>query len=107
MGFGHPERQLVVAVNVLGVEAVEVDEIGPEVVDDGAKAEAVPPRGRHVDDVDLAVGDMLAPVLQIFCALEGHRRALVRKEKAASSKRAKRSVFLRNGLPSHFILLSE
>jgi hypothetical protein len=27
VGLGHPERQLIVAVHVVGVEAVEVDEI--------------------------------------------------------------------------------
>jgi hypothetical protein len=42
------------------------------VVDDGAEAEAVPPRRRHVDDVDFAVGDMLAPVLQVFGPLQRH-----------------------------------
>jgi len=72
MCFGNPEGQLVVAVDIVGVEVVEVDEVGPEMVNDGAKSQAVPPRRRHVDDVDFAVGDVLAPVLQVLRSLQRH-----------------------------------
>lgn len=75
MCLSHPKSELVVAVDVVGIKAVKVDQVRPEVVDDGAEAEAVSPRRRHVDDVDLAVGDMLAPVLQVLGALQGHSLA--------------------------------
>ena len=69
VSLSHAECKLVVPVHVVGVEILEVDQIGSEVVNDGTEPEAVSPRGRHVDDVDLALGDMLAPVLQVLCAL--------------------------------------
>lgn len=97
MSLGDPEGQLVVAVHVVGVEAVEVDEVWPEVVDDGAEAEPVPPRRRHVDDVDLAVGDMLTPILQVLGSLKGHSRA-------CSGRRRGKKVLLRQLYDDIFII---
>ena len=37
---------------VLGVQLVEVDEVGPVPADEGAEGHAVPPGGGHVADPD-------------------------------------------------------
>ncbi len=49
------ESELIVAKNVVWIEAIEVQELGAVVVDDGAEAESAPPAGRHVQDVDPGV----------------------------------------------------
>jgi hypothetical protein len=49
------ESELIVGKNVVRIEAVEVQELGAVVVDDGAEAESAPPAGRHVQDVDPGV----------------------------------------------------
>ncbi len=67
--LSHAECKLIVPVHVVGVEIIEVNQIWSEVMNDGAEPEAVSPRGRHVDDVDLAFGDVLAPVLQVLRSL--------------------------------------
>ena len=77
----HGEGQLVVAEHVLGVEAVEVDEVGAVVVDDGAEAEAAPPAGRHVVDADAGVVGRhpAAPRLQRLGPVQRHPGGLRRR----------------------------
>ena len=65
MLFGDLESQLIVVINVIGVEGLQVDEVGTKMVDDGAKPHSVAPRRRHVDDgqVVVALRDDFAPFL--------------------------------------------
>ena len=73
--LGHVEGQAVVAEHVVRVQAVEVNEVGVVVVDDGAETEAIPPACGHVDDVDILVlrRDPLGPGLQRFGSGQSHR----------------------------------
>ena len=72
VSLANSKRKLVIPVHILRVEIVKVDEIGPEVMNDGAKPEPVSPRRGHVNDVDFAIGDKFAPVFQVFSSLESH-----------------------------------
>ena len=54
--LSHPVGEGVVPQHVLPAQAGELDELRPEVVDEGAEGEPVPPAGVHVDDVDILVG---------------------------------------------------
>ena len=83
----HTERQLVVAQHVVRVEAGEVDELGAEVVDDGAEAEAAAPAGGHVKDghAGVALGDLAAPGLQGLGALHRHPARAVGEEQPWSA----------------------
>jgi len=83
MSFSHPECEFVVAIDILWVEVVNVNQIWPEMVNDGAETKTISPWGRHVDDVDLAIGDELTPVLQVFRSLKSH---LMNLNKAAAAK---------------------
>lgn len=53
---------------------MEVDEVGPEAVEDGAEGEAVLPAGGHVGDLDarVSLGDAATPYLQGPGTLHGH-----------------------------------
>jgi hypothetical protein len=64
--LGGLEGQRVVFEYGGRLQRVEVDEVRPEMVDDGAEGEAVAEGGGQVGDVDVGVGrgDPLAPDLQ-------------------------------------------
>ena len=74
MLLGNGEGKFIIAKDVFWIEALEVDELGAEVVDDGAEAQPAPPAGGHVEDVDVGVPlrHPLAPRLQGFRALHCH-----------------------------------
>ena len=74
MLLGNGESKFIIAKDVLGIEALEVDELGAEVVDDGTEAEPASPAGGHVEDGDalVALRHPLAPSLEGFRALHCH-----------------------------------
>ena len=74
MLLGNGESKFIIAKDVLGIKALEVDELGAKVVDDGAEAEPAPPAGGHVEDGDalVALRHPLAPSLEGFRALHCH-----------------------------------
>ena len=74
MLLGNGEGKFIIAKDILRIQALEVDELGAKVVDDGAEAEPAPPAGGHVEDVDalVALRHPLAPSLQSFRALHCH-----------------------------------
>ena len=74
MLFGNREGKLIIAKDVFWIEALEVDELRAEVVDDGTEAEPAPPAGGHVEDGDalVALRHPLAPSLEGFRALHCH-----------------------------------
>lgn len=51
-------------------------EVWPEVMNDGAEGEPVPPGGRHIGHLDpsVSLGDLLAPLQQVLCGCPGGAR---------------------------------
>ena len=74
MLLGNGESKFIIAKDVLRIEALEVDELGAKVVDDGTEAEPASPAGGHVEDGDalVALRHPLAPSLEGFRALHCH-----------------------------------